>query len=191
MISRYANHVRSSKNLSRHGGRIFELRRQIAVPRTILSQNEIQVLSPQERDFYIRNVILEILKLNDRRGITVSQVASATNFNRMTISKHLDILVAIGEAYKIQRSNLFIYYKNGKIVHETDVQSIAFSDKTYTFYKLENNEGKFIYIQEKELDEFRVPHVKGGVMINMKDMSNFLTRLHKFFEKEDSQWIIS
>ena len=167
------------------------MRSRIVVPRTILSAEEIQVLSPQERDFYIRNVILETLRLNDRRGITVTQVASATNFNRMTVSKHLDILVAIGEAYRIQRGNLFIYYKNGKIVHETDLQSIVFSDKTYTFYKLENNEGKFIYIQEKELDEFRVPHVKGGVMINMRDVPNFLARLNKFVEKEDSKWILS
>ena len=167
------------------------LRKRIEVPRTILSQNKIQVLSPQERDFYIRNVILEILKLNEQRGITVSQVASVTNFNRMTISKHLDILVALGEAYKIQRSNLFIYYKNGKIVHATDVQSTVFNDKTYTFYKLENNEGKFIYIQERELDEFRVPHVKGGVMINMKDIPNFMTKLHEFVEKEESKWITS
>ncbi len=157
-----------------------------------MSPEEIHVLSPQERDFYTRNVILEILRLNDKGGITVTQIASATNFNRMTISKHLDVLVAIGEAYKIQRGNLFIYYKNGKIVHETDVQSIVYTDKTYTFYKLENNEGKFIYLQEKELDECRVPHIKGGVMINMKDLGNFLSALHKFVEKkEDSEWIAS
>lgn len=166
------------------------MKRRLAFPRTILSQNEIQVLSPQERDFYIRNVILEMLKLNDRQGITVSQIVSATNFNRMTISKHLDILVAIGEAYKIQRGNLFIYYKNGKIVHETDVQSVVYSEKNYTFYKLENNEGKFVYIQEKELDEMRVPHVKGGIMINMRDLPNFLAKLGEFSKKEDSKWIV-
>jgi len=165
------------------------LRNRLKVPRTILSPNKIQVLSPQEKDFYIRNVILEILRLNDRSGITISQFASATKFNRMTISKHLDILVATGEAYKIQRGNLFIYYKNGKIVHETDVESVVFVDKTYTLYKLENNEGKFIYIQEKELDEFRVPQVKGGVMISMRDIPNFLTKLREFVEKEVCEWM--
>lgn len=161
------------------------------IPNTILTPKKVKVLSPQEKDFYIRNVILEILRLNDRRGISVSQIASATKFNRMTISKHLDILVATGEAYKIQRGNLFIYYKNGRIVHETDVKSIVFFDKTYTLYKLENNEGKFIYIQEKELDEFRIPQVKGGVMINSKDIPNFLKKLHEFAEKEECKWIKS
>jgi predicted transcriptional regulator len=166
------------------------LKRRLAFPRTILTQDEIQVLSPQERDFYIRNVILEMLKLNARQGITVSQIVAATNFNRMTVSKHLDILVAIGEAYKIQRGNLFIYYKNGKISHETDIQSVVFTEKNYTFYKLENNEGKFIYIQEKEFDEMRVPHVKGGIMINMRDIPNFLAKLDEFSKKEGSKWIM-
>jgi sulfur relay (sulfurtransferase) DsrF/TusC family protein len=109
----------------------------------------------------------------------------------MTVGKHLDVIVAIGEAYKVQRGNLFIYYKNGKIVHETDLQSIVLNDKIYTFYKLENNDGKFIYIQEKELDEARVPQIKGGVMINLKDMPNFLNKLQEFVQKEDSKWIMS
>lgn len=167
------------------------MRSRIAIPKTVLCPNEIQVLSPQERDFYIRNVVLEVLRLNDRQGITISQVVSATNFNRMTVGKHLDVLVAIGEAYKVQRGNLFIYYKNGKIVHETDLQSIVLNDKIYTFYKLENNDGKFIYIQEKELDEARVPQIKGGVMINLRDMPNFQNKLQEFVQKEDSKWIMS
>jgi predicted transcriptional regulator len=167
------------------------MRSRITIPKTVLSPPEIQVLSPQERDFYIRNVVLEVLRLNDRQGITISQVVSATNFNRMTVGKHLDVLVAIGEAYKVQRGNLFIYYKNGKIVHETDLQSIVLDDKIYTLYKLENNDGKFIYIQEKELDECRVPQIKGGVMINLKDIPNFLSKLQEFVQKEDSKWIMS
>lgn len=165
------------------------MRSRIVSLKTVLSSGEIQALSPQERDFYIRNVILEILRLNDRQGITISQVVSATDFNRMTVGKHLDVLVAIGEAYKVQRGNLFIYYKNGKIVHETDFQSLALNDKSYTFYKLENNDGKFVYIQERELDECRVPQIKGGIMISVKDMPNFLTKLQEFMEKEGSKWI--
>lgn len=167
----------------------LSLRTTISIPKTVLSPEKIHVLSPQEKDFYIRNIVLDILRLNDRRGLTVTQIATATNFNRMTISKHLDILVAQGEAYKVQRGNLFIFYKNGKIVHETDVESLVYSGKTYTFYRLENNEGKFIYLQERELDEYRVPQVKGGVMISMKDVPNFLRKLQEFVEKGESKWI--
>jgi predicted transcriptional regulator len=155
----------------------------LKIPNTILTSEKIQTLPPQEKDFYIRNVILEILRLNTMKGITVTQLGEATGFNRMTLSKHLDILVATGEAYKVQRGNLFIFYKNGKLVDESDMGSIIFTDKTYTFYKLENNEGSFLYIQEKELDEFRVPQVKGGVMVSMRDVPNFLLKLQEFIEK--------
>jgi len=78
----------------------------LKTPKKILSPNEIKRLSPSDRDYYIRNVILEILELN-KRGITVSQVSQKLPFSRPTIAKHLDILVAIGEGYKIQRYSLF------------------------------------------------------------------------------------
>ena len=158
----------------------------LKIPNTILSPEKIRTLPPKEKDFYIRNVILEILRLNTMKGITVSQLVETTGFNRMTLSKHLDVLVATGEAYKVQQGNTFIFFKNGKLVDESDMGSIVFIDKTYTFYKLENNEGTFVYIQEKDLDEFRVPQVKGGVMISMRDVPNFLLKLQEFISKGGS-----
>ena len=168
----------------KYGDRILKLR----TPKKILSQEEIKRLSPSNRDYYIQNVILEILRLN-RRGVTISQISHKLPFSRPTITKHLDILVAIGEAYKIQRGNLSIYYKNGRVVHEADVRSMVISDKTYTFYKLENQEGEFLYIQEKNLDEFRSPKVKGGVMVNAKDLPLFMKALQKFVEKGEVDWL--
>lgn len=158
------------------------------VPKKILGPEEIKRLSPSERDYYIQNVILEILEMN-KRGVTVSQVSQRFSFSRPTIAKHLDILVAIGEAYVVQRGNLSIYYKNGKIVHEEDVQSMVVSSKAYTFYKLKNQEGEFLYIQEKDLDEFRSPRVKGGILINAKDIPPFMGALEKFIKKGEVAWL--
>lgn len=172
------------RNYVKYGVEIMKLR----VPKKILPPEEIKRLSPSERDYYIQNVILEILQLN-KRGVTVSQVSQTVHFSRPTIAKHLDVLAAIGEAYKIQRGNLSIYYKNGKVVHEEDVQSMVVSDKTYTFYKLKNQEGEFLYIQEKDLDEFRSPRVKGGILINAKDLSLFMKALKKFIEKGEVAWL--
>ena len=160
----------------------------LRAPRKILSPEEIKRLSPTDRDYYIQNVILEILRLN-KRGVTISQISHKLPFSRPTITKHLDILVAIGEAYKIQRGNLSIYYKNGKVVHEADVHSMVASDKTYTFYKLKNQEGEFLYIQEKNLDEFRSPRVKGGVMIGARDLPLFMESLQRFVEKGEVDWL--
>jgi IMP cyclohydrolase len=163
---------------------------QIEVPTKILSSDEIKALSPVERDSYIQSVILEILKMNPS-GVTIYQISSKIPFSRPTIAKHFDVLVAIGEAYRVQRGNLSVYYKNGKIVHETDVKSTVIDDKIYTFYKLENAEGKFLYIQEKELDEFRSPRVKGGVMVNEKDIQSFFQQLGDFVKRGNNNWLMT
>jgi DNA-binding transcriptional ArsR family regulator len=160
----------------------------LKVPGKILSAEAIKRLSPSERDYYIQNVILEILVMNEG-GVTISQISAKLPFSRPTVSKHLEMLVAIGEAYRIQMGNLSIYSKNGKVVHEADVQSVVVSDKVYTFYKLKNQEGDFLYVQEKELDEFRSPKVKGGVMVNARDLPTFLDRLKKFVEESESKWL--
>jgi len=90
------------------------------------------------------------------------------------------MLVALGEAYKIERGNLSIYYRNGKVIHESDLRSRRVGGRLYTFYKLENDEGQFIYIQEKEEDAFRSTKVKGGIMISLSDFPDFVRELEKF-----------
>lgn len=159
----------------------------LKISEKIFSADQIKRLSPAERDSYIENVILEILRLNKR--VTVSQLSEQLPFSRPTIAKHLDILTAIGEAYCIQIGNLSVYSKNGKIVHEDDVQSVVVQDKTYTFYKLKNPEGEFLYIQERVLDEFMSPRVKGGVMINSRDIPSFLDKLQRFVNRGEAKWL--
>lgn len=159
----------------------------LRIPESIFSTNEILRLSPSERDAYIENIILEVLKMNKR--VTVSQLSEQLPFSRPTVTKHLDMLTAIGEAYCVQIGNLSVYSKNGKIVHEADVQSVVVQDKTYTFYKLKNQEGDFLYIQERELDEFMSPKVKGGIMVNSRDIQNFIDELKQFVEKGEANWL--
>ena len=128
----------------------------------------------------MQQIVLELLK-NSKRGVTVSQVAAQTRFSRPTISKHLDILVAIGEAYKIERGNLAIYYKNGEVVHPDAVQRVALDEKTYVLYRLKNDDGDFVYIQECEPDEYGSNvHVKGGVTIRMRDLPTMISKLQTF-----------
>jgi hypothetical protein len=45
---------------------------------------------------------------------------------------------------------------------------------------LENAEGKFVFIQEKEEDELRLKTVKGGIMIRCEDLFSFMDGLQKF-----------
>lgn len=151
----------------------------INVPNVILSPEEIQALRPNERENYIRALIKNILTLNEN-GVMASEIVEATNLNRVTVMKHLELLVAIREAYKKDRGTGAIYYINGRLVHPTDRFFIVIRDKIYDFVKLENAEGEFIFIQEKEQDELRLTTIKGGIMIRRQDFLQFMDGLQKF-----------
>jgi len=109
-----------------------------------------------------------------------SEIVDTTNLNRITVTKHLEYLVAIREAYKIDRGTGSIYFINGRLIHPTDHLSVPIGNKIYDFFKLENTEGNFVFIQEKEQDELRLKTVKGGIMIKCEDMLKFKDGLYKF-----------
>ena len=58
--------------------------------------------------------------------------------------------------------------------------SITVGVKVYDFVKLENPEGQFAFIQEKEQDELRLMTIKGGIMIRCQDLVDFMKGLQKF-----------
>jgi DNA-binding transcriptional ArsR family regulator len=124
-------------------------------------------------------VILEILKLNPQ-GATVTEITDATGLYRTTITKHLNRLTAIREAYKIERGPVSIYYKNGKVVHARTVEHSFANDKRFTFFRLQNDEEKSVYIQEKETNSFGTVKVKGGIIIEDEDFLEFMKELQKF-----------
>jgi DNA-binding transcriptional ArsR family regulator len=143
------------------------------------TKGQVLSMSPQNRDKYMEYVILEILCLN-LQGITITEVADATKLDRNTITKHLNRLVAIREAYKIERGPISIYYKNGKVVHARTIEHSFANDKRYSFFRLESNDEKSIYIQEKETNSFGTVKVKGGIIIKDEDLFEFMKELQKF-----------
>jgi len=152
---------------------------EIGTPKIILSPDEVQALKPTERENYIRSLIKNILLMNDN-GVMASEIVDTTKLNRITVTKHLEYLVAIREAYKSDRGTGSVYYINGRLIHPTDRLSVPIDNKIYDFFKLENAEGNFIFIQEKEQDELRSKTVKGGIMIRCQDLLQFMDGLQKF-----------
>jgi hypothetical protein len=150
----------------------------IQVPK-VLPPREVITMRPQDREHYVEKIILSILEMNPR-GVTVTDIVRKTSFYRDTVAKHLERLVATREAYSIVRGNAAVYYKNGQVVHATDVKDTTSQNRTYTFFRLQNEDGKFIYIQEKELDEFRAITVKGGIMIDARYAMRFIKELQNF-----------
>lgn len=152
------------------------------MPQDLIAKKEfksLRSLRPKDRDQYVQKLILRILELNPQ-GVTVSEIANQTRVNRNTVSSHMKTLVAIREAYTISRGKLSIFYKNGKVVHARSTEHKFPNDRFYRFYRLVNEQGKFVYIQERQLDEFRATKVKGGIMISDKDFLHFMKELRKF-----------
>ena len=151
----------------------------LSIPPSMRTQEEVLSMSPKDRDKYMEHVILEILQLN-QQGATIPEIAAATRLYRRTIAKHLNRLVAIREAYKIERGAVSIYYKNGKVVHARNVEHSFANDKRYSFFRLVNAEEKLVYIQEKETNSFGTVKVKGGIIIRDEDFLEFWKELQKF-----------
>jgi hypothetical protein len=156
-----------------------EKKMEINKPNVILSPEEIQALKPIERENYVRSLIKDILSTNEN-GVMASEIVDATRLNRITVTKHLEYLVAIREAYKSDRGTGSVYYVNGRLIHPTDRLSMPIGNKIYDFFKLENAEGNFVFIQEKEEDELRAKTVRGGIMIRCQDLFQFMNGLQKF-----------
>lgn len=151
----------------------------LILPSIMRSQEEVLSMSPKDRDKYMEHTILGILKENPQ-GATISEITDATRLNRVTITKHLNRLVAIREAYRTERGSVSIYYKNGKVSHARNVEHSFANDKRYSFFRLINEDEKLVYIQEKETNAFGTVKVKGGIIIKDEDFLEFMKELQKF-----------
>lgn len=151
----------------------------LSLPPAMRTQKEVLSMSPKNRDKYMEHIVLKILRLNPQ-GVTIPEISAATRLYRNTITKHLNRLVAIREAYKIERGAVSIYYKNGKVMHARTVEHSFANDKRYSFFRLVNDEEKSVYIQEKETNSFGTVKVKGGIIIRDENFLEFMKELQKF-----------
>ena len=133
----------------------------------------------KDKAMYVQKVILDALETHRAGGLSISELIEFSGFSRETLSKHLEVLVASREVYKAGESSAR-YHKNGRIVHYRHMDSKLFGKRLYTFYELNNPDGDFIFLQEKEMGEFRTIRDKGGIMISKDDLPRFMTELRTF-----------
>jgi Winged helix-turn-helix DNA-binding len=153
--------------------------RSIKVPTGVLTKSEMKGLRPTNRDAYASNLMLEVLDKNPE-GVTVSRIIKTTGLSRNTVLKHLERLVALRNATKKDFGYLSIYYKSGTVELEEKV-AIDFGDTSYEFQTLNRGaDGKYVYIQEKQTDEFSNPRVTGGLLVRSDRMLDFIKKLNAY-----------
>jgi hypothetical protein len=150
----------------------------LELPQNRISPESLKSMRPKDKDECIQKLLLEILELNSQ-GVTIAELTEQTRIHRNTLSGHMKTIVATREAYELRRGKLSVYYKNGKVVHARSTEC-KFNDRFYKFFRLKNEQGNFIYVQERQIDEFRAVRVNGGIMIRDEDFLVFLKELQKF-----------
>lgn len=147
----------------------------------IKNYEDYKRLPPNEKEKYVKITILQILKLNKNKGVTIKQISDATYFHRSTIAYHIDSLLSTGEVYKYpENSKNALYFPNGNFGDPISKKDIRMDDKIYTFFLMSNQLGKFLYIQEKQIDVYGTVIVKGGIMIPIKNKTDFLKMITEF-----------
>lgn len=135
-----------------------------------LSLKDINLLSIDERSRYYERYLFELIKRYEKTGLTQKQIEDITGMSINTVSKYLEMLFSKRKAYRVRKGNILIYYPNGKIPHplmNKDIISLDENGKEhkYKIYIIENPDGKFLYIQEKELDNKGFENVVAGILI--------------------------
>lgn len=152
------------------------------IPDTIklLPRKTVVKFSPAEKDKYYDQVIVDILNANPT-SVSAVEIEKETGFYGRTVRDHLRKLSALGKAYGITRSGVVFYFPSGKM--EDDPLTISSKTRDGLFYvtnRLTNQHGKFFYIQQKEMDEYRTLVVKGGILIAAEDIKDFIKQLHTY-----------
>lgn len=138
---------------------------------------EIENLAPDAKEEYYRMVVSEVVRSNPG-GVTVTDIRDLTGFDRKTVSHHLEFLVAVREAYKeVIPPRTAKYYPNGRLVHGFGESTARIGDSFFTFRRLTNQFGEFIYVQEKKRDSRNLLAVAGGILVPADLVDDFVAHL--------------
>ncbi len=148
------------------------------------TKKEYEGLSQEQKDRHCVNVVKNILD-NSKEGITISLIEQLIPYlGKKKIERVLDKLINTNYGYKKLYGRTYAYYPNGKLMHEKiKKENIPIGNKLYSFYHLENNEGNFVFIQEKSKNELNAVDISGGLLIDAKQFDSFLEQIKDFKNK--------
>lgn len=144
-------------------------------------------LSPEKRSDIIRITIKRILNEHPE-GVTCPDLSEITGLSIKTVRKHLDFLTAVREAYKKEYgARLAVYFPNGKLIHPYSDTIRKIGESIFSFQRIENTWGKFIYVQERKKDPYtNKTKTVGGIMIHKESIEKFIEAL----KEEQECWQI-
>ncbi len=151
-----------------------------------LTLDEMKLLPIDERSRYYERYIFELITAHERLGLTQKEIEQVTGIASNTVSKYLEMLFSKRNVYRVKRGKNITYFPNGRLIHPLINKDIIVFDgfgaeHRYKAYAVDNPDGKFLYLQEKEIDrKSGMENVVGGVLIPEAGISKFRALFDEF-----------
>lgn len=148
------------------------------------TDKEFEGLSQEQKERHYETIIRKMLE-NSKEGITISIVIKLIPYfnSQKTVQRYLDKFVNTNFAYKKLVGNTYVYYHNGRLLHEALNENVQIGNKTYSFYHIKNLDGEFVFIQEKKKTELNSITISGGILIDIRYFDEFLDQLQSVSKK--------
>lgn len=161
----------------------------IVEPTDKLSADDIKAIPQNERGKFIESSVLALISANGTRGLTLAEIEHATQYSKHTLYKHVELLHAKRKINRMARGGFVIYFPNGQLYNGQEYKDITYgkgNDHRYGVRLLENIDGQYVHIQERELDENGFPQDIGGVLIPVAIIPELVNRLLQIKETVQS-----
>lgn len=151
----------------------------IVEPTDKLSVDELKTIPQNERGKFIESSVYALISANGTRGLSLSEVERVTQYPKNTLYKHVDLLHAKRKINKISVGKTGLYYPNGQIYKGVAPKDIMYGNsKRYGVRLLQNLDGPYLHLQEREMDEHGFPSDVGGVLLPLKIIPELVTMIH-------------
>ena len=144
-----------------------------------LSFDEIKDLPQPERAKFYESSVLGLIIVNGNRGLTTSEIERATRFPKTTLLKTIELLFHKRKIHRIRRGKFSLYYPHGMEV-PNKFRDITYGENNTNLYGvklIQNVEGQFVLIQEREIDEYGFNEDIGGVLIPVSKVTELINLL--------------
>jgi hypothetical protein len=158
----------------------------IVEPHDKLTAEEMQAISPSERGRYIESSVLALINANENRGLTISEIERVTQYPKNTLLKHVDLLFAKRKINRISAGRTSIYFPNGHPYPGMDYRDIAYGkggDHKIGVKLIENIDGKYVHIIEREVDSYGYLQDIGGVLVAVAAVPELINILRRMIEE--------
>ena len=144
----------------------------------LYSEKEFNGLSYEQQEKHREHVIKKILD-NANEGITAPEISRLIEYlgTPKTIQRYLDKFDNINLLYKKIKGNTYVYFKNGRLLHQILEENVPIGKKIYSFIFMKNPDGEFVSIQEKKKNEYDVLILSGGIIVEKESFGQFLEHL--------------